>query len=158
MRFAQSELREITESVWTSLLGIELQPGPEEVDPSGMQRPMASCVQITGGWQAAVVLYCPTGLALRAAAIMFGVDEQTVAADDIQDVMCELVNIIGGNIKGMLSGSCNICLPTLVQGLDYKLIFPRHLLLSRVSFDCEGQPLLVMLLGEDKSPSRQGDR
>ncbi len=149
MRFAESEIRQITESVWTSVLEMELQPG-NGVTAAGMKRPLAACEHITGGWEMAVVLYCPAELAERAATVVFDRNQDTLTNDDIQDVMCELVNIIAGNIKGMLHGTTYMSLPTLVQGVEYSIAFPRHLLLSQVSFDCEGQPVLIMLLGEDK--------
>ncbi len=154
MEFAVEEIRQITESVWTSTLGMPIEPRAD-MKPSEMEHAIAACIQITGGWQAVIALYCPARLARSAAAAMFGVSDEAVTPDDLQDVMCELVNIIGGNVKGMLEGSCQISLPALVEGLNYSLIFPRHMLLSNATFQCQDQPLIVMFLGADKSRSRQ---
>jgi hypothetical protein len=82
---------------------------------------------------------------------VFGDNEKAASIDDTCDAMCELVNIISGNIKGLLSGSSHLSLPSLVRGQDFRLIFPRHILLSEAAFTYESEHLLVMLLGEDKT-------
>lgn len=149
MEFAVEEIRQITESVWTSTLGMPIEPRAA-MKPSEIEHAMAACIQITGGWQAVVVLYCPARLVRRAAAAMFGMSDEAATPDDLQDVMCELVNIIGGNVKGMLEGPCHISLPAFIEGLNYRLVFPRHMLLGNATFQCQDQPLIVMFLGEDK--------
>jgi hypothetical protein len=69
-----------------------------------------------------------------------------------------LVNIVAGNIKGVLSGSSDLLLPSLIRGKDFMLMFPRHVLLSEVAFGYAGEPVIVMLLGEDKLTDRLEQR
>jgi CheY-specific phosphatase CheX len=155
MKFAENELRQITEETWQILLSEELQGSITRVAPSQIKKCIAACAQITGDWQLAVVLYCSANVARNAAAVMFGAEGAKVSNEDVHDAVCELINIIAGNIKGALSGSSHLSLPNLVKGQDFKLMFPRHVLLSEAQFIYRGEPLLVMLLGEDKLPLRK---
>ncbi len=158
MKFAENEVRQITEDTWKIVLGEELQISPGPFTPKEIPNSIATCAHITGDWELAVVLYCSAKVARNAATIMFGADEATMTIDDIQDAMCELINIIAGNIKGILSGSTHLALPSLIKGHDFKLMFPRHVLLSEAHFSYRDEPILVMLLGEDKLASRKSDR
>jgi len=162
MKFAEHEVRQIVEEAWTIILGEDLEPAMKRITPGEIADSMAACAQITGDWQLAVVLYCSSAVGRRVAAVMFGSDEMETSAADVNDAMCEMINIIAGNVKGVLSGSSHLALPNLVKGQDFKLMFPRHVLLSEADFMCNGQPVLVIVLGEDKiaarKESRPGDR
>src|ERR1044071_3306127 len=116
MRFAESELRQITEETWHILLGENLQRFSGPVAPAQIEMPLAACAQIVGDWHLCVIAYCPQALSQRAASL------------DVQDVMCELVNIIAGNVKGMLSGVNLLSLPSFIKGGEFELRFPRHVL------------------------------
>ena len=52
--------------------------------------------------------------AQRAAAAFLAMDEDEVAEDDVVDVMGELANIVGGNVKSMLPSGCFVSLPHVV--------------------------------------------
>jgi chemotaxis protein CheX len=155
MKFAENELRQITEETWKIVLGEELQGPTMRVGPNEIENCIAACAQIAGDWQLAVVLYCSADAARKAATLMFGAGDAKVSSEDVDDALCELINIIAGNIKGTLSGSSHLSPPNLVKGQDFKLMFPRHVLLSEADFIYQGEPLLVMLLGEDQLSSRK---
>ncbi len=157
MKFAENELRQITEDTWKIVLGEELQVSPGPFTPKEIPDSIATCEHITGDWELAVVLYCSVKLARHAATVMFGAEEAKMTMDDIHDAMCELSNIIAGNVKGILSGSTHLALPSLIKGHDFKLMFPRHVLLSETHFNYRDEPILVMLLGEDKLASSRGE-
>jgi chemotaxis protein CheX len=154
MKFAELELRQITEETWKIVLGEELQLSARPSTAGKVEDSIAACAEITGDWQLAVVLNCPVAAARQAAATMFGTTGTDKRPEDLQDAICELINIIAGNVKGVLSGFSHLSLPNLVKGMDVKLMFPRYVLLSEVHFTFEGQPLCVMLLGKDKLSPR----
>ena len=77
---------------------------------------------------------------------MLGESLESVTADDMQDVLGELTNMIAGNFKALLSGACHLSMPTVVEGIDYKLIVPGSKLITQVALDCQGQPFMVTLL------------
>jgi CheY-specific phosphatase CheX len=150
MKFAEVELRQIAEEAWRIVLEEELVYAAHPTAPANIQDSIAACAQIAGDWQLAVALTCPVSVARSAATAMFATAEAEQRPEDIEDAMCELIAIIAGNIKGVLSGSSHLSLPSLVKGMDFKLMFPRHVLFGEVHFIYRGDPLCVMLLGEDK--------
>lgn len=154
MKFAETELRQIAIDTWQIVLGQELECSAETVAPAEIDDCIAANAQIAGDWHLAVVIYGSTAMAQRAATLMFSLADEAPKPEDIQDAMCELVNIVAGNVKGVLSGSSHLSLPTLVRGQDFNLTFPRHVLLSEVAFRYAGEPVVVMLLGEDKLAAR----
>jgi len=158
MRFAEVELRQITKETWKIVLDEELELSSQPRTPGKIEDSIAACAQITGDWRLAVVLNCSIAAARQAATAMFSTPQADEKPEDIQDAMCELIDIIAGNIKGLLSGSCHLSLPNLVKGQDFKLMFPRHLLFSEAHFTYRGEPVCVMLLGEDKLSARAQDR
>jgi CheY-specific phosphatase CheX len=153
MKFAEVELRQIAEETWKIVLEEHLEHQLHFIAPENIEDSIAACAQITGDWQLAVALICPVSAAWHAATAMFATVEAEQRPEDVEDAMCELINIISGNVKGVLSGSSHLSLPSLVKGMDFKLMFPRHLLLSEIHFAYRGEPVCVMLLGEDKLAS-----
>jgi len=89
-------------------------------------------------------------MARRGAAIILDLGAEQPRVEDVHDAMGELINIIAGNVNGVLSGSNHLSLPAIIHGNDFKLRFPRHVLLSEVAFSHGGEPVVVILLGEDK--------
>lgn len=143
MEFAQQDICTLAEGVWQSILNLPIELAPETaMNESEM---MAGCVQITGGWQGAVCLNCDSRLAARAASIMFGTEADASSKSEMQDALGELVNMIGGNLKGLINEPCQLSLPTLVDGSDYSLRIPRSNVILRVPLRCEGFALEVVI-------------
>ncbi len=107
---------------------------------------MIGCVQITGEWEGAVTLYCPEVLARNIAGIMFGMSETEVADEEIQDTVGELTNMMAGGIKALLPSPSFISLPSVAEGIDYKLTIPGGKIAIQTSFMCEEEPLQVTVL------------
>src|SRR5262245_14153849 len=146
MRFSDNDINRITESIWRSILGLELvrtRPGPIH---DGARRFITGCVQISGAWEGAVTVDCSVALARRVAALMFAVSAEAATESEIQDALGEMTNMTGGNIKSLLPSPSILSLPAVAEGLDYTLTFPGGRKLSQVAFECEGEPLLVTLL------------
>jgi chemotaxis protein CheX len=61
-------------------------------------------------------LTCSAIAATRAAALMFGFDEGEVSPSDALDAVGELVNIVGGNLKGTVSLATDLSLPSVTDG------------------------------------------
>ena len=150
MKFAESELKQITAETWKILLGEELQHLSGPLLPSQMDNPLAACAQIVGDWQLGVIIYCPMALARHAAATMLGIDQEQVSTADVHDVLRELINIVAGNVKGLLSGANLLSLPKIVKGSDFQPRFVRQVELGEACFTSQSMPLLVRLLGEDR--------
>ncbi len=149
MHLDNEDIRRVAESVWTTTLGLDLSPAGHNVARSEEQEFLTGCVQIVGGWQGATALHISTQLARKAASIMFGCDEPH--SEEVWDALGELVNMTGGNIKSLLPGPCTLSLPCIVEGKNYHLSVPGSEVLNRVLFECQGEPLEVLLMEKNTS-------
>ena len=113
----ESAIEQIAQSVFSTMLNVELirveQPAPSDHDL------LLATVHIVGAWTGSIVLALSPEAAVEAAATMLQVDAAEVAAADREDVAAELVNMIGGNLKGVLPGPSFLSLPTIVSGNDF---------------------------------------
>lgn len=150
MQLADNDISQIVSTICQSILGIaDATPVEPQKPASGM---IAACVQITGGWQGAVVLACPQPLAAKAAATMFGLEASACTDTDMQDAIAELTNMIGGNFKGLLAldEPCQLSLPAVVAGADYVARVPGSRPIHHVAVAAEGHVLQVLIV--EKSP------
>lgn len=150
MDFAEQEICQLTESIWSSVLGMDVARSANEVTLGAGERFLTGCVQITGEWEGAVILHCSAELAHLVGAIMFDVEPGDGTDDDVQDALGELTNMIAGNVKALLPGICYLSLPAVVEGQSYRLIVPGSHLVSQVPFECRSEPFTVMLLERDE--------
>jgi chemotaxis protein CheX len=146
MEIGENKLRESIETIWSSMLGLDVNPGAPPLAPR--QRPpdlLTGCVQITGKWQGAVTLDCSPELARKAAAIMFGVEPRETTIDQIHDALGELTNIIGGNVKSLLPDPCHLSLPAVTAGSDYLFQIVGTRVVAKVCFTCQNSPFQVTI-------------
>jgi chemotaxis protein CheX len=147
---------EITQNVWESILGQEINPSAEDALMARVKgrRTLTGCVQLAGAWEGTVFLYCSASLAGELAAVMFGATPGTLGNGDIEDAWGELTNMIAGNLKVLLPRPCQLSLPAVVQGLDYQVVVPGTTVYAQAFLECRGEPVLVTLL--EGSTSRSG--
>ena len=108
-------------------------PPPEGADTQG------SRVDVTGAFCGSVVVGCSEPLARRLAAQMFGLAEASVSADEINDAIRELANVVAGNLKILMPPPSEIGLPKDIGDLSGEDQF----LVNRMSFMCAGEPLVI---------------
>ena len=149
MQVLEHEIDEITRSIWASLLDLTLEKRDTSASDASNPRTFTGCVQITGAWEGAVLLHCPSPLAREATAIMFEMDIDAASDDEVKDALGELTNMIGGNVKALLPEPCRLSLPSVTEGLDYSVTVPGSRAVTEVTFDCGGQTLSVTLLVRD---------
>jgi CheY-specific phosphatase CheX len=146
MQLSESDLREVVESVWSAMLGLELVPADHGYARDVESRNLTGTVQITGEWQGAVMVDLPEKLARDAASAMFGMEPDELGEDEVLDALGEVANMIGGNVKGLIEGECKLSLPTIAEGGDFRVAVPGSSTSVLLVFDCEGKPFQVKLL------------
>lgn len=146
MQFLETEIRQITEMVWASMIKREVQPGTWLDWHAFPQQMLMGSVHLNGDWEGIITLTCSATLARQLAAILFGTEEQSTTAEQTQDMLGELANIVGGNIKGLLPAPSQLSLPAVTEGSDYLTLLPGGTVVSKVAFECLGEPMLVVLL------------
>ncbi|MCC7010699.1 MAG: chemotaxis protein CheX [Acidobacteria bacterium] len=147
MQPGRQEVVSITQDVWQTALGIDLDPVvAPDVSPSDVPT-LDGVIAITGDWFGAVVVQVPIGLADRAARVMFALEDQPASTQDMQDAVGEITNMTGGNLKGLLDGRCHLGLPTVVAGTDHRLSMPASAqVVTRVAFQSGDDRAIVTLV------------
>ena len=155
MRCETQDIVTLASDVFRLTLGLELQPrGDAWQAVTSQPRVIEGCVHVTGDWAGAVVLQCARTLAERVAHIMFSLGQRAPTLADVQDAFGEITNMVGGNIKALNEGQCFLSLPSVVEGSDFSVRIPGTAVLHSVVFECEGEPLMVHVLGAAKGPGR----
>ena len=144
----------VVEQVWESLLGSVALAwvGPQ---PAGGAAPsVCAQVRLSGDWNGLVRLTCDpaTAEALAAAMLMTGPDE-ALLEEDVHDAVGEVVNVVGGNVKGALVGETSLGLPQVALAALTDDAVPT----SRCVLDWRGAPVVVEVFGVD-APAVPGSR
>ena len=146
MPIVESDIYQITESIWELMLGMPVARQHEAGPADARDDSITGCIQITGAWEVTVLMECSTELARKATARMFDKAAHEVKAEDIRDAVGELTNMIGGAFKSLIPGTCFLSMPILREGNDYCVTLPSRGVVSEVAFVCQKQPLRVRLL------------
>jgi chemotaxis protein CheX len=115
----ESQLEEITQGIFATMLGFELTR--DNSLPADAPQQIIATIQITGESMDSIVLGLSDGAGAAAAAAMLQLPVTEVTPADERDVAAELVNMIGGNLKSVLPGPCQLSLPTVVAGRDIEI-------------------------------------
>ena len=141
----ENDLAEMVEQVWESYLDPEgvspLIPTYDENQPSEVH----SSVSITGSWTGHVVYASSTTAARRAAAAFLAMEPDEVSPDDLSDVLGEIANIVGGNVKAMLPPGALLSLPQVVLAPENATVYPNAERISGVYGMWEGEPVSVSM-------------
>ena len=141
----ENDLAEMVEQVWQSYLDPEgvspLMPTYDENQPSEVH----SSVSITGSWTGHVVYASSTTAARRAAAAFLAMDASEVSEEDVSDVLGELANIVGGNVKAMLPPGAQLSLPQVMLAPESTARFPNTERIGGVYGIWEGEPVSISM-------------
>lgn len=146
MQGFEQSIVEIVAGIWDQVLQ---QPIVEEdvfTLSLAREQTYAGVVQINGAWEGAVALLCSQGMARRAAEIMFQVAEPNVTLGDIQDALGELANMVGGNFKALLPEPCQLSLPVVIEGTDFRMRLPGATQILQRAFRSDANALSVTVL------------
>jgi chemotaxis protein CheX len=139
-----SELAQIVESVFGTMLRLRA----DEVDapwfPSGERLTASVC--LTGQWTGAVLLECDREQACRFAASFLSMDPPDAVNDVVRDVLGELANMIGGNLKCVLTRGIRLSMPSVVDGSQYSVRFCGSEIRERLAFRCDEGTFWVTVL------------
>ena len=136
-------VREIVAEIWESMLGLGIDAAPAAVDDGG--REVCAAVQITGAWEGAFLLECPEASARRFATAMLGYDGgELPSASEVHDVIGELANMAGGNLKAAIGGESRLSLPTVAAGTDLDLNVVGATEVVRTDYTSDGAPFSVV--------------
>lgn len=140
------EVADITREVWSTFLGLDLEPLPEGlVDLGGPADgpAMVGVVGISGAWQGAVAVECGLDHARAAAEAMFAADPGTLSAEEVADAWGELANMVGGNVKSLLPAPSALSVPSVTGGTGSRVLVPGARAVQRVHLAGPGAAVRV---------------
>lgn len=140
----EDDLAEMVDQVWMSYLD------PEGINPllrADEQQPseVHSSVSITGSWHGHLVYASSTIAARKVAAAFLAMEVDEVSSEDVSDVLGELANIVGGNVKAMLPPGCFLSLPQVVLAPESATRYPSAERVSALNGTWEGEPVSVSM-------------
>jgi chemotaxis protein CheX len=133
---ADDQIRQSVEQLWSSILGLTIEPLPSLGPALPQTGLLTGCIEISGIWQGSVMIDCGTSVARKAAAIMFGVESGQTSFDQVQDTLGELTNILGGQVKALLPEPCRLSLPAVFQEADNAFRGSHDKVLTCLDFKC----------------------
>jgi chemotaxis protein CheX len=107
-----------------------------------------SAVSITGSWHGHVVVACTERAARLAVAGFLTMDEVEVGNEDIADVLGELANIVGGNVKSMLPTGCFVSLPYVVLAPGAAIRWPGVVRIANLVAEWQGESVTISMWQE----------
>ena len=114
MHLSSDDVAQIVQEVFSSMLGLDIEPVEIEVDHAGAA--VAGSVGVSGATDCLISMEMQEQAARAVAAAMFGLDAPDVSDDDIADAVGELTNMVGGNIKSLLPEPSTLSLPVVAHG------------------------------------------
>jgi len=141
---SENDLAEVVEQVWISYLDPD---GMHPLIRTGNAQPseMHSSVSITGSWTGHVVYASSATAARKAAAAFLAMEPDEVGPEDMSDVLGELANIVGGNVKAMLPPGALLSLPQVVLAPESATKYPNAERISGLYGKWEGEPVSVSM-------------
>jgi chemotaxis protein CheX len=149
MEMTDLDFAEVVENVFTGMLGFALVPTHSDTVPEDGVARYIGTVHIDGAWSGSVVVDCPEAFGRVVAAAMFGSEPAVVVEEELVDVIGELANMTGGNVKALLEGDSTLSLPTVVRGSDFRVVVPGTHLSRSLAYECEGHVFSMRVLSKD---------
>lgn len=142
------DLSTIVASVFETMLNLEAAVADDPWFPSNDR--LTAVVNVAGIWNGSVIIEFDRAQACRLTGRFLSTESPVAVDDVVRDVLGELANMIGGNLKSMLSPLSRISLPVVIDGFDYCWriyggAFPR-----RLAFVSSEGPFWVSAVGADR--------
>ena len=101
---------QIISNVFDEMLCMPTSPSDSGLECSVVGRIVAS-IRITGAMEKLIIVEAPMATASLIGETMFDAEHYTLPEEEIRDAVGEIVNMIGGNVKGMCEGESTLSLP-----------------------------------------------
>lgn len=145
-----SELAEIVASVFGTMMDLDVSLCGLPWFPNGER--MTAAVHLAGEWNGAVLLECDRAQACQFAGRFLSMEPPLSVDDVVRDVLGEMANMIGGNLKCVLTRGIRLSIPSVVDGGDYCMRLCGARIRELLSFECADGPFWIRVLATDSMP------
>jgi chemotaxis protein CheX len=137
-------LAQTVESVFMNMMGLEVDRCaiPWVADANRL----TASVHMEGQWNGALFFECDRWQACQFAGRFLGNEAPGAVDDDVRDVLGELANMIGGNIKFAMGKGLSLSLPSVTDAGDDSPRVSAFATQDRLSFQCADGAFWVTLL------------
>ncbi len=142
------ELAQIVSCVFSTMMNLEVSESDQPWNPGGDR--LTATIHLAGDWRGALALECGHQQACAFAARFLSMEKAGMVDDVVRDVLGELANMIGGNLKCVLAGGLRLSMPSVVDGADHNLRVCRAGVRERLVFDCDEGVFSVAVLREQR--------
>ena len=153
-------VRSATAEVFSTMLGLEIEPVPEHVDAAdpAVNDGVLTFIGLAGPWTGAGTISCTAEFACQLCAHFLMVEAPSVN-EEVLDAMGELTNMIIGNFKTMVEehlGPLCLSIPTVIYGRNFTSRSTGHNAWIVLPFRCKGEmiEIRVCLAPSKESGSR----
>jgi chemotaxis protein CheX len=148
-------MSQIVESVFITMLNLEVVPHEIPWSPSHDQ--LTSVIHLSGARNGTLLFECNRWEACRFAGRFLSMAPPDTVTDDVRDVVGELANMIGGNIKCAVASGLKLSMPAVADGSNYGVrIWGCEF--HRLGFECEEGPFWVTLVAVAPGESPDADQ
>jgi chemotaxis protein CheX len=151
----ENDLAEMVEQIWVSYLDPSGVHPLIPTDDDGQPSEVHSSVSITGSWTGHVVYASSTAAARRAAAAFLAMEPDEVGTEDLSDVLGELANIVGGNLKAMLPPGALLSLPQVVLAPESATKYPNAERVTGLYGRWDGEPVSISMWKSRKDVTKE---
>jgi chemotaxis protein CheX len=142
-RVSSEMMSQIVESVFITMLNLEVVPSGIPWAPSDDQ--MTAVVHLAGNRNGTLLFECNRWEACRFTGRFLSMEPPDTVNEDVRDVLGELANMIGGNIKSAVASGLRLSMPAVADGSNYGVrIWGCEF--HRLGFECEEGPFWVTLV------------
>ena len=148
MEGIEADIFLVIQSVCGSTLGLELDGPDGRSGDASLEQPIGALVEISGETPASLLLECSEAMARAAASAMFVMEPDELTSRDLQDAVSELVNIIAGNVRALVSAGSQLGIPqATVESAENRGGFePDH----EFNLSCDGMPFRLSATALDQ--------
>ncbi|HUD57848.1 MAG TPA: chemotaxis protein CheX [Terracidiphilus sp.] len=137
-------VNEIVTSVFGTMMDIPIWQSEIPWHPGGDR--VTASVFLEGKWNGAISLECSRDQAREFAGRFLSMEPPETMDDDVRDVLGELANIIGGNIKSAMATSARLSMPSVIDGGNYEFRICGSEVQNKVAFSFSGGTFWVSLI------------
>ena len=143
------ELGQTVATIFQTMIGMEVAPHGGAGSPTANR--LAATVHFSGSWSGVLLLEMDPLHACRIAARFLSMETPAAVDDDVRDVLGELANMIGGNLKGSLSPGALLSIPEVIDGSDVSIRICAKVC-ARQLFSCDEGVFRVSLIQTPPNP------
>ena len=118
----QEKIIEATQEIFSSMVMLEVVVSSEPTPESNLHSDsITGLVGLAGVHKGVLAIHMPDKVALAVTSSFLGMDVEEINAD-VEDAIGELANMLGGNVKTILSENgrdINLSLPSTIAGHEY---------------------------------------